>query len=77
MKTKPPPRKPPPFLPPGCEALLSRQQIYAAIGVSERTLSGMLSAGEFPRRDTMVNKRARWKVSTLNEWIRRKCEEKE
>ena len=39
---------PPPVLPPGCPALLSKAQICFAIGVSSRTFDSMLAAGEYP-----------------------------
>lgn len=65
--------KPTPPLPPGCEALLSKQQICFAIGVSLRTFQGMVSAGQFPAADTRVGAFPRWRVQTLNRWIEERC----
>ncbi len=80
MKIKPPAipapvsqRKPPPVLSAGCSVLLCRDQVAAALAISTRTLSAMISAGEFPSHDCRVSKSPRWHVDTLNEWIRAKC----
>jgi len=61
-------------LPPGCESLLSKQQLCFAVGVSLRTFISMVSAGQFPAPDTYVGKLPKWRVATLNEWIGRKCQ---
>jgi predicted DNA-binding transcriptional regulator AlpA len=61
-------------LPPGCEALLGKEQICFAIGVSQRTFDSMVSAGSFPRPDTKVGPMPRWRVETLNAWVSRKCQ---
>jgi predicted DNA-binding transcriptional regulator AlpA len=60
-------------LPPGCDALLSREQVAAALGVSYRTLSGMLSAGEFPPADLKLGALPRWRVGTFNAWVSARC----
>jgi hypothetical protein len=60
-------------LPAGCEALLGKQPICTAIGVSLRMLQGMLSSGEYPKEDFRVGVLLRWKVSTHNAWIEARC----
>ncbi len=67
------PRGEPPQLPSGCEALLTKAQICAALGVSLRTLQGMVSGGEFPREDLRLGVLPRWRVRTLNAWIEEKA----
>lgn len=59
----------PSALPPGCEALLSREQVCAALSISERTFRSIRSSGEFPPADFNVASLPRWRVSTLNAWI--------
>jgi predicted DNA-binding transcriptional regulator AlpA len=70
---EPPARRPPPPLPPGCEALLGKAQLCAALGVSLRKLQGMLSAGEFPAADLRLGAHPRWRVATLNAWVEARC----
>lgn len=62
-----------PTLPQGCLSLLSKQQIGFAIGVSVRTLEGMIASGDFPPADTRVGAFPRWRVETLNAWIDGRC----
>lgn len=63
----------PATLPPGCDALLSVEQLQVALGVCKRTITGMISAGEFPPHDTRIGISRRWRVGTLNAWIDRRC----
>ena len=75
MKPKPPsrPRRDPAPLPVACEALLTPDQVARALGTTTRSLRGMLSAGEFPPHDLLVNKSKRWRVSTFNTWVESRC----
>ncbi len=66
------PVKPAPTLPTGCEAFVGKAQICFALGVSERTFASLLSTKEFPPHDVRLGKFPRWRVETLNRWIRRK-----
>jgi hypothetical protein len=72
-KPKSPPPKPPEPLPPGCEALLSKEQIRRAIGVSLRTLNSMIAAGQYPRADVKIGLFPRWRVATHNAWVEGVC----
>lgn len=57
-------------LPPGCEALLGRDDVARAIGVSLRTLDAMLATERFPPPDFHVGPKPRWRVETYNGWVR-------
>lgn len=56
-------------LPPGLDAALDPAAVCAALRVCRRTLTGMVSAGEFPGADFRVGLSPRWRVSTVNRWI--------
>lgn len=57
-------------VPAACNALLSRDQVAAALGgISPRMLSILLSTGEFPQADLHIGRLPRWKTSTVNAWI--------
>lgn len=66
-------KKPPPTLPPGCDALMGRQQLALALDISVRTLQSMISAGEFPGPDTRLGPSPKWRLGTLNSWIADRC----
>lgn len=70
---QPRPPKPPPALPTGCEALLTRAQVCHALSISLRNLTGMVSSGEFPRPDATIGSRPRWRMESVNAWIRGHC----
>lgn len=76
-KVKKAERAAPPHLPTTLDVLLSRLQCQAALGVSKRYFSTLLSAGEFPGPDTRFGKCPRWKTSTVNGWILARCEKGE
>lgn len=59
-------------LPPNCEAFVGKAQICFALGVSLRTFATMRSSGEFPDPDAHLGNLPRWRVETLNRWIRRR-----
>jgi len=63
-------RREAPALPPGCEAFVGKSQICFAIGVSVRTFSKMCGANEFPKPDAYIGIFPRWRMATLNRWIR-------
>ena len=44
-------------VPAGVSILLSKEQIYAAIGVSDRTFDSMLSAGKYGYPEDSVGRR--------------------
>jgi hypothetical protein len=54
---EPPARRPPPPLPPGCEALLGKAQLCAAL----------------PPADLRLGAHPRWRVATLNAWVATRC----
>ena len=64
-------------VPAGVSILLSKEQIYAAIGVSDRTFDSMLSAGKYPPPDMRLGPLPRWKVETHNKWVEASCGFKE
>ena len=72
-KAKPVPQRQIPPLPGHCEVLLSRSQVCYAIGVSVRSLTGMIASGEFPRAEAIIGTRPRWSVELVNGWVRAKC----
>jgi predicted DNA-binding transcriptional regulator AlpA len=65
--------KPTPVLPPGCDSLLSKSQVCAALGISVRTLDGMIASGAYPKPDIKLGPFPRWRVATHNAWIEARC----
>lgn len=61
-------------LPGALDVLLSRLQCQVALGVSGRYFTQLLSSGDFPPPDTRFGKFPRWRTSTVNAWIQRRCE---
>jgi predicted DNA-binding transcriptional regulator AlpA len=70
-------RRDAPALPPGCEAFVGKAQICFALGVSVRTFSKMCGADEFPKPDAYIGIFPRWRMETLNRWIRQRSGLKE
>ena len=74
-KTTTPPPKPKPKrtspaeLPPGVNALLSPQQVAAALSKSVREFRRLRTTERFPPPDSPDGERPRWKTSTVNAWI--------
>lgn len=73
-KTKAKKAERPPDGPTAVDCLLTRADVRAALRISERTLSSYLQTGDFPAPDTHIGRRPRWRTSTLNGWIARRCE---
>lgn len=70
-KTKPKGKaeRPPVFIPPGVDAMLSIRQVCALLQVSPSTLKGMVAKGQYPKPEH-VGKLSRWPHATHNKWIR-------
>ena len=64
-----------PAIPANCEALMTTEQVAAAMGVTKRQVHLMLSAGKFPSCDLRIGRLARWKVSTFNKWVNSQARE--
>ena len=57
---------------PETEQLLSIQGVAAKLNVSKRTVFRMKAKGMLPR-PFRVNRSLRWRVSTIDRWIARRC----
>jgi prophage regulatory protein len=52
--------------------LLAAEEVAAMLGVSERTLWRLLSAGKVPK-PVRFGRNTRWRVDEVKEWIDRGC----
>jgi excisionase family DNA binding protein len=52
--------------------LLSAEEVAAMLGVSERTLWRLLSAGKFPE-PVRFGRSTRWRPADVKDWIDRGC----
>jgi excisionase family DNA binding protein len=52
--------------------LLTADEVAAMLGVSERTLWRLLSAGKVPK-PVRFGRNTRWRVDEVKEWIDRGC----
>jgi excisionase family DNA binding protein len=52
--------------------LLTADEVAAMLGVSERTLWRLLSAGKVPK-PVRFGRNTRWRVAEVKEWIDRGC----
>ena len=57
-------------LPPLANALLSRERVALALGITTRSLDQMRSAGTWPGPDKAVGKSPRWSCEAFNEGVR-------
>ena len=62
-------KKPAPPVPAGCEALLGKAQVCAALGISLRTFQSMMASGDYPKPDIRLGAFPRWRVASHNAWI--------
>ena len=62
-----------PPLPTGCEAMLAKADVVAALRISVRHLDEMIAAGEYPRPDTHLGRNPRWRRETHDRWVRARC----
>lgn len=67
--TTPTPRREPPPLPPGVEAVLTQSQVAFALGCSTRQVRKLIAANQYPQPDTEVGESPRWSVAMHNEWV--------
>ena len=49
--------------------LLTIRQVGLIVGISERKLRGMVSAGQFPKPVGRLGRMSRWKRSAVEEWV--------
>ncbi len=68
-KAKPKPPADPVAIPPGAPVLLSQEQVAACLGIGDRSVGKMRSAGRFPEPDLFVLGMPRWKPGTVAAWI--------
>lgn len=57
--------------PAGAEALMSVEDVAAAMRVSRRLVFQWISAGTFPAPDLRLGDRPRWRVRTYNRHVRK------
>lgn len=55
------------------EALLTRETVARALGISLRSFDQMVSAGKYPAHDAELNGRRRWRREHHDTWVRRQC----
>jgi len=54
------------------KTLLNAEEVAAMLGVSERTLWRLLSAGRVPK-PVRFGRSTRWRLADIEEWINRGC----
>ncbi|MGO9597026.1 MAG: helix-turn-helix transcriptional regulator [Isosphaeraceae bacterium] len=54
------------------KTLLNAEEVAAMLGVSERTLWRLLSAGRVPK-PVRFGRSTRWRLADVEEWINRGC----
>lgn len=52
--------------------LMNAEEVAAMLGVSERTLWRLLSAGKFPQ-PVRFGRSTRWRLSDVKEWLDQGC----
>ena len=52
--------------------LIPAEEVAAMLGVSERTLWRLLSAGKLPQ-PVRIGRSTRWRAAEVREWIERGC----
>lgn len=52
--------------------LLTAEEVAAMLGVSERTLWRLLSAGKIPQ-PVRIGRNTRWRVAEIRDWIEKGC----
>lgn len=62
-----------PAIPTGCEAMMSRADVAAALRISVRHLDAMIGASEYPRPDTHLGRAPRWRRVTHDAWVLKTC----
>jgi excisionase family DNA binding protein len=54
------------------KTLLNADEVAAMLGISERTLWRLLSAGKVPK-PVRFGRSTRWRLADVNEWIEEGC----
>lgn len=61
--------------PPAAHSLLTKEMICRLLSYSPRAFDALVSSGDYPRADLMLNRLPRWRVETHNAWIEGRVEQ--